>query len=115
MKTYTISDSGLVSEVGHFSHGMSSPEVEAENKTAATAAFLLLAKKALSYSPRLVVRNGAFLFVYHNGKQFIAEAGDLARAHSPLCLSGHETEKQALSGASFDYYASDEYQRNKAV
>lgn len=111
MKHYTIDDAGNVSEVGPFSRGMSSPEVQARNKTEATAALLKIAKVVLAHSPRLVIRNGAFLLVHHNGDRFVAESGPLDLASSPLCLSGHSTEREALEkGASFAYYSSDEYQ-----
>jgi len=109
MKTYAIDDNGQVSEVSAFSRGLSLPEVQAANKTEATALLLKRAKAALNHRTRLEIRDGAFLLVTHNGESFVAESGTIARANSPLCVSHHATEREALADRSFAYYASPEY------
>lgn len=109
LKHFTINDLGEVVLVGPFSRGLSHPEVEAANKTEATSLLLRRAKLALSHFPRLVVKDGAFLLVSHNGESFVAESGTLERASSPLCVSHHASERDAMADRSFAYYASAEY------
>lgn len=109
-KVYAISPDGDVHEVPHFGIGMYSSQVHAANKT--EAAKLLLARAARMFehgSPRLRIRDGAFLLVWHNGHEFIAESGTIDRANCPLCLAGYATERDALNDRSFAYYASEEY------
>lgn len=109
-KTFTVTSEGEIREVSHFERGLNHPEVHAANKTDATKA--ILARACLMFrhgSPQLRIRDGAFLLVWHNGHEFIAESGTLARASSPLCVAGHKTERDALNDSSFAYYASAEY------
>lgn len=109
-KTFTVTSEGEIREVSHFERGLNHPEVHAANKTDATKA--ILARACLMFrhgSPRLRVRDGAFLLVWHNGHEFIAESGTLERASAPLCIGGHKTERDALNDSSFAYYASEAY------
>jgi len=110
LKKYAVNAAGEVYQLHPMDYGMRECEVFASTKSEATAQILKMARAALSYSPRIVIRDGAFLIVHHNGSEFIAEGGTVDRASSPLCISGHSTERDALeNGGSFKYYASAEY------
>lgn len=114
MKTFTINSAGQVAEVSPLCRGLSSPEVQASNKTEATALLLSQAKAIINHRVRLEIRDGAFLLVTHNGAQFVAESGTLERANSPLCVAGHDTLRDALADRSFQYYASAAYRQASA-
>lgn len=95
--------------------GLSTPEVQASTKTEATAMLLAMAQQILSNSPKLYWRNGAMLLTYPNGTGFAVEASTPARAMlsglvMPLCSGQVDSEREAVNGASFSYYSSDEYQ-----
>jgi len=88
-------------------------------RTKGEALTLLLARAeriAAAGSPRLYVKNGAFLLVTHNGAEFCAESGRLDREEyprlcHPLCCAGHATLEKAMADSSFAYYSGEDYAR----
>ena len=91
--------------------------VPARTKAEATHALLARAERiAAAGSPRLYVKNGAFLLITHNGTEFTAESGrldrgDFPRECHPLCTAGHATLEKAMADSSFAYYSGEDYAR----
>ena len=91
--------------------------VPARTKAEATSALLARAERiAAAGSPRLYVKNGAFLLITHSGSEFVAESGRLDRDQfprecHPLCTAGHATLDKAKADSAFAYYSGEEYAR----
>jgi len=115
MKTpaWTINQTGDITKVSTF--GYASHVVIAKTKSEAQRLFLNRTRLILENTPRLRIRNGAFLLISHDGYRFICESGPLDRAALPLCIGSADTLEKAEHGASFDYYASDEYQKQHSA
>lgn len=113
-KHWTI-ENGQVTLVPPFSRGLSSPEVEAHTKGEATAKLLSMAQNVLSFTPRVVIKNGAYLLIYSNGETLNADSGTFARTSIPLACASHATLDKALADSSFAYYASEEYRNADLV
>ena len=107
-KFWTIQN-GEVIAVSPFARGLSSPEVEAKTKSEASKILLGMLTQYASDSPQLRVKNGAFLMVFPNGKDYSAWSGTIDRANNPLCLASYPTPHQAFDDKSFAYYSSEEY------
>ncbi len=109
-KYWTI-ENGQVTLVPPFSRGMSSPEVQASTKSEASAKLLTMAQKVLEFTPRIVIKNGAYLLIYSNGETLNADSGTFARTSIPLACETHKTIEQALESSSFKYYSSEDYRK----
>jgi hypothetical protein len=106
--TWTVNSEGQVIKCDPFE--FSALTCSRSTKAEATAHFLARAKKMTEETPFLRIRNGAFLMVHHDGLFYVCESGPFDRANCPLCIGSASTKEQAEHGASFDYYASDDYQ-----
>ena len=106
---FELKRDGSVEKVGPF--GSYGPTVEARYKSEASAKFLEFAYRALEKMPRVKVRNGAYQLAYESLGYGVNVESGVEGKESALCISG-VSNWDALndSVASFDYYASAEYQ-----
>lgn len=111
-KYWTIQN-GEVIPVHPFARGLTSPEVEAKTKGEASKLLLGMLTQYASASPELRVKNGAFLMVFPNGKDWSAWSGTIDRANNPLCLASYLTPHEAWNDKSFAYYSSEAYLASK--
>ena len=107
-KHWTIQN-GEVTLVTPFARGLSRPEVEAQTKGEATKLLLSMLVQYAKASPSLRVKNGAFLLIFPNGRDWSAWSGTIDRASNPLCLASYPTELGAYGDKSFAYYSSEAY------
>jgi hypothetical protein len=81
----------------------------------AQEAFLAMARNVLFNKPQIVIRNGAFLHIYHDGEKYCAESGPLDMCDFPPSCNRYDSREQALADPNFRDYATDEYQRHHAA
>jgi hypothetical protein len=124
-KTWTVDpQTGAVSLVGPFSHGLSPLEVKAATKGEATAKILArAARQAAAGGPRLFVRNGAFCLAIHNGETWSTQAGTTHprnayqtgdREQFASCHGGTYADiRDAIKASGMDHYASGEFQAHE--
>lgn len=106
---FELKKDGSVERVGPF--GSYGPTVEAQTRTEAIGKFLAYAHRSLENSPRVKIRNGAYQLAYESLNYGINVESGLEGRDFSLCFSG-VADWQSLndSVASFDYYASAQYQ-----
>lgn len=117
LKRYTI-ENGQVVECRVF--GTESFYVHANTKTAALEEILRRVEHVTRHQSRLFIKNGAYCHVYpdiHTNKGGWAfETGSLSRTNkdgelSPLCSGQCDGLKDGEHNSSFNYYASEEFQK----
>jgi hypothetical protein len=106
-RRWTLKD-GKVVEISQYE--VAPLSIRAPYKQAAEVAFIRMARNVLFIKPRLILKNGAFLFVYHDGEKFCAESGPEDMAESPPSCNRYETLKEAQEDGDFKVYSSDQYQ-----
>lgn len=95
--------------------------VTAETKAQATLAFLSrLEARDRFGGPRLTIRNGAVQLVWHNGTDLTVESGTIDQTRGndhwqSMTIAHADSLGIAYRDASFAYYASEEYQTERAT
>lgn len=107
IKRWTIKPVGIVDDVSLYANEPLS--IRADSKWQAEMTFLRMARNVLHVKPQLLVKNGAFVFVYHDGVDYCAEAGTLDDTVNTVVMP-YDTMAEALKDPSFEYFASEEYQ-----
>ncbi len=108
---FELKPNGSVERVGPF--GSYGPLIEAHTKTEATARFLQFAFRAAENTPKVKIRNGAYQLAYESLSYGVTVESGVEGRDMSLCFSGAadwSTVNDSL--ASFDYYASADYQQN---
>jgi hypothetical protein len=115
MKKYTINEDSEIVECSPF--GYEAIVIEAKNKTEATKKILNKFRNMDNFGPpKVYSKNNALCLIFHNGDGITSATCNKAKNESGeqffSCFGGgYSTEKEAMEKSSFDYYASDEYQK----
>lgn len=113
LRTFELKDDGSVEKVGPF--GAYGPTVKAINRTEAMAKFLSFAFRTLTNNPKVKLRNGAYQLSYEGMQGINVEAGIEGRGFALCCSGVAKWSDLNDQVASFDYYASADYQQSEVA